>query len=191
MNTRHIFYSLGLTVLLSSCVFAAKIQIPANLKLIDDMDQISAWAAFAAPNAKVDIAQDSKDAARGKNSLSVKYTMGDWGGVGATFKDKKKWSLKDSLFFVFKGDNNGKKVRVEITDNGGERFAKDISVNFTGWKAFTIPFSELKRRADWQPNGAPKDGLTLTAVEGISFSPFEKGQGNWSIDTVGVIPASK
>lgn len=188
MKIKHLTLLAGCTLILAGCAHAPKVQIPASIKLLDDFDDISSWSSFAAPNATVEIKKDTCDAANGNAALSFKYSMGDWGGIGETFKTKQNWTINDSLFFAFKGDGNGKKVRVEITDNGGERFEKTITVDFKGWMAFTFPLKDMTRRKDWQPKDAPDDGLTLTEVEGISFSPIEKGQGDWAIDVVGIVP---
>ncbi|HAR63052.1 MAG: hypothetical protein DKM50_01390 [Candidatus Margulisiibacteriota bacterium] len=176
--------SLGL---LTACSKAPKADLPANLQIIEDFDATESWTSFAAPNSSMKITTDEKEKYNGNSSMAMSFDIKDWGGVGSSFKDKKQWNPSDSLFFVLKGDSSGKTLMVEITDNGGERFATAFPVNFTGWKAFTIPFKDFKRRDDWQPDNVPNDGLTLTAVEGLSFSPKDKSNGTWNVDTIGII----
>ncbi|MCB9455649.1 MAG: hypothetical protein H6671_06650 [Anaerolineaceae bacterium] len=38
-----------------------------------------------------------------------------------------------------------------------------------GWRQFTIPFDLFQRRTDFQPSGAPNDGLGLDQVSGYAF----------------------
>ena len=90
--------------------------------------------------------------------------------------------IKAGLSFWLYGNNTGVVVRVEIQDNlnpdltgdTAERFSYDqIIDNYTGWKQFSIPFLAFQRRTDWQPGGAPDDGLGLDQVSGyaITFPP--------------------
>jgi hypothetical protein len=44
------------------------------------------------------------------------------------------------------------------------------------WAKFTIPFALFQRCADWQPPGAPDDGLGLKEVSGYAFG-FPVGVG--------------
>lgn len=89
---------------------------------------------------------------------------------------------------IVKGNGVNNKARIELTDDGGERFETIMNMGFEGWKEIKIPLSSLVRRKDWQPNNVPDDGLTLSAVEGISISLAEKGAGTWLIDAIGIIP---
>jgi hypothetical protein len=82
-------------------------------------------------------------------------------------------------------------IRFEILDNRGpgstgdsaERFEYKFTDNFNGWKTFALPWNVFVRRTDWQPEGAPNDGLGLTAVWGFNFSPIT-GQGIFQVDDV-------
>jgi len=63
-------------------------------------------------------------------------------------------------------NNTGGVLFVDISENrnpgstrdDAERWSVDIPDTFTGWKFFTIPFSEFHRKEIG--NGAPNDGLT-------------------------------
>lgn len=60
-------------------------------------------------------------------------------------------------------------VRVYQAADTAERFESRFSDNFSGWREITLPFSSF-RRAGEQPAGAPKDGLTLTEINGYAFT---------------------
>ncbi len=59
-------------------------------------------------------------------------------------------------------------VRVYQAPLQAELFNAGFVDNFTGWKKIFVPFSSFTRSAD-QPAGAPRDGLTLTSVNGYGF----------------------
>lgn len=49
-----------------------------------------------------------------------------------------------------------------------ERYFYRIPDDFSGWRQFVIPFELFQRRTDFQPGGAPNDGLGLDAVSGYA-----------------------
>ena len=95
-------------------------------------------------------------------------------GVGRLFSPAQDWSRSSYLDFWFFGAATGDSFRVELLDNGvdassSERFQYLLKDDTVGWKWVSIPMSSFTRRKDWQPSGAPKDGLTLTSVHGLVF----------------------
>jgi beta-glucanase (GH16 family) len=60
-------------------------------------------------------------------------------------------------------------VRVYADRDSAERFTATVKDNFRGWRQVTLPFSSFER-AKKQPDGAPNDGLTLTAVSGYDLT---------------------
>lgn len=117
-----------------------------------------------------------------KSVLMVDYNIVDWGGFTHAFADgndwvSQDWSRYDGVSFWLYGNNTGGTIQTEIFDNqqlgntgdSAERWYYRITDNYTGWQFFRIPFSAFQRRSDWQPGGAPADGLTLTAVSGYAF----------------------
>jgi beta-glucanase (GH16 family) len=60
-------------------------------------------------------------------------------------------------------------VRVYQAADTAERYEASFVDNFTGWKKISIPFSAFTRSVA-QPDGAPNDGLTLTAINGYGFT---------------------
>jgi len=127
--------------------------------------------------------QDSEARARpgqvGPNGLlNAQFTIGDFGGFGVDFAatgstGPQDWSGTDGFGFWFYGSNTLLVYQAEIFDNRSnpsadtaERFDFDFKDDSTGWRYVRIPFSAFKRATDFQPAGAPDDGLTLTEMWG-------------------------
>jgi len=123
--------------------------------------------------------------------LQVNYNIagGGWGGFTHAFTDgrywtSQDWSRYDGLRFWLYGNNTGGTIQIDLFDNqalgstgdSAERFYYRITDDYTGWRQFSIPFSAFRRRTDWQPGGAPNDGLNLTEVSGYAFG-FPAGVG--------------
>jgi phosphoribosyl-AMP cyclohydrolase len=117
-----------------------------------------------------------------KSLLKVDYNIGSWGGFTHAFEDgndwvSQDWSRYDGVSFWLYGKNTGGTIQTEIFDNqalgatgdSAERYYYRITDDYTGWQFFRIPFSAFQRRTDYQPNGAPGDGLNLTEVSGYAF----------------------
>jgi beta-glucanase (GH16 family) len=117
-----------------------------------------------------------------KSVLEVAYNIGAWGGFTHAFEDgsdwvSQDWSRYDGVSFWLYGNNTGGIIQTEVFDNqqlgnGGdsaERWYYRITDDYTGWRFFRIPFSAFQRRTDYQPGGAPNDGLNLTEVSGYAF----------------------
>ncbi len=121
--------------------------------------------------------------------LEVTYDIASWGGFTHALTDGTSWTAQDwstysSLDFWLYGANSGGIVQVEIFDNrasgstsdNAERWFYHITDDFEGWQHFSLPFDDFQRRSDWQPDGAPDDGLGLTQVHGYAFG-FPAGVG--------------
>ena len=110
--------------------------------------------------------------------LSVEFTIADFGGFGVDFAatgatGPQDWSGTDGFAFWFRGDGSGRTYQAEIFDNRSnpnadtaERFDFDFLDDTPGWRYVRIPFSAFERATDFQPGGAPNDGLTLTEMWG-------------------------
>jgi beta-glucanase (GH16 family) len=129
-------------------------------------------------------------------ALGVDYAIGDYGGFGQDFaalSGPQDWSTLDGFSFWFYGSNSGLTYQLDIMDNRSdpgsdtaERFSYWFDDDFTGWRYISVPWGAFVRRPDWQPGGAPDDGLTLTAMWGWAFVlPFDSG--TFYLDDVGVI----
>jgi len=115
--------------------------------------------------------------------LKVTSNIESWGGFTDAFKDDQSWghqdwSRYDGLRFWFYGTNSGKQIQIEIFDNrqlentgdSAERYYQRFTDNFSGWQQISLPFAFFQRRTDFQPGGAPADGLNLTEVSGYAFN---------------------
>jgi beta-glucosidase len=122
------------------------------------------------------------DQAGDNTVLKISYDIASWGGFSHLFTDGTSWLTQDwsaytDLTFWLYGANTGAQIQVEIFDNrspdstvdDAERWHYRVTDDFTGWKFVTIPFADFQRRTDWQPGGAPDDGLGLTEVTGYAF----------------------
>lgn len=121
--------------------------------------------------------------------LEATYNISAYGGFTHALTDGTEWTAQDwsafsALDFWLYGAETGAPIQVEIFDNrapgatsdSAERWYYRVSDDFTGWKWFSIPFASFQRRMDWQPGGAPNDGLGLTEVHGYAFT-FPAGMG--------------
>ena len=63
-----------------------------------------------------------------------------------------------------------------LNSDTAERWYYRITDDYDSWMAFTIPFRSFQRRTDWQPGGAPDDGLGLDKVSGYAIG-FPAGTG--------------
>jgi hypothetical protein len=117
-----------------------------------------------------------------------------WGGVQMAFSAPKNWSAYTAIDFWVNGGGSGNTIRMELLDNRAsgsttdtsERFEYRFVDNWTGWKHFTLKWTDFTRRADWQPIGAPNDGLTLTQVWGFNFSVIS-GSSSFVLDEIKLI----
>jgi Carbohydrate binding domain (family 11) len=130
--------------------------------------------------------------------LSVSFTINDFGGVGVDFAASgstgpQDWSGTDGFGFWFHGAATGLVYQAEIFDNRSnpasdtaERFDVNFTDDVSGWRYVRIPFSAFQRATDFQPAGAPNDGLTLTEMWGWAIV-LPAGTATPMLDDVGPI----
>jgi beta-glucanase (GH16 family) len=123
-----------------------------------------------------------------RHVLVVHHRIADWGGFTHAFTDEalgswqyRDWSAFQGIRFWFKGSATGQEIQFDLFDNrnpgmrgdSAERYYYRFTDEAQAWRLIEIPFSSLQRRTDWQPAGAPNDGLTLTQVWGyaLGFPP--------------------
>ena len=99
--------------------------------------------------------------------------MFDFGGFGHAFgvAGAQDWSGYTSFDFWFYGTGSGLTYQAEISDNRSnpnadtsERFDYEFTDAVAGWQYISIPFADFTRATDFQPGGAPDDGVTLTEI---------------------------
>jgi hypothetical protein len=165
--------------------------------ILDDFESGSAarWSTFQNPGSSIGLSMVSPGAA-GNYALKVNYSInsGGWGGVQQIHASSQNWSAYNQFGFRFYGSNTGNTIRLELQDdrapgsNGdtSERYEYRFTDNFSGWRTFVLAWSSFTRRADWQPAGAPNNGLTLSQVWGYSFAPLS-GSGSFQIDQIQLV----
>ena len=132
--------------------------------------------------------------------LDLTIGSGQWAGTTHAFSNEaadtwvaQDWSSYEGICFWLYGNNTGGVLFVDIAENrnpgstrdDAERWSVDIPDTFTGWKFFTIPFSEFHRKEIG--NGAPNDGLTLDEVWGYAIGGFgavDMGSQSYFVDDV-------
>ncbi|HSL46497.1 MAG TPA: cellulase family glycosylhydrolase [Anaerolineales bacterium] len=156
---------------------------------------IQKWRLFHSSNSSISANMVSPGLS-GTYAVKIDYGVGEggWAGIERTFAVAQNWTAFETLSFGFLGTNSGATIRFEVLDNRApgsnsdtaERFEYKFTDNFTGWKTFDLPWSSFVRRSDWQPEGAPNDGLGLTAVWGFNVSPVN-GQGSFQLDEIALV----
>jgi hypothetical protein len=128
--------------------------------------------------------------------LLVTFNVVDFGGFGVDFAASgstgpQDWSGTDGFGFWFHGAATGLVYQAEIFDNRSnpasdtaERFDFNFTDNVSGWRYVRIPFSAFQRATDFQPAGAPNDGLTLTEMWGWALV-LPIGSATPAVDDVG------
>ncbi len=121
----------------------------------------------------------------------VEHAIASWGGFTHAFADEAltRWTPLDlsayaGLRFWYAGDGRGGAVQVdlfddrnpEVTGDSAERWFYRFTDDTTAWRRIEIPFSSFARRTDFQPGGAPDNGLGLQQVWGWALG-FPPGQG--------------
>ena len=121
--------------------------------------------------------------------LAVAYHIDSWGGFTHAFTDgtdwiSQDWTTHNAVSFWLYGNDTGGVVQMDLFDNrnpevsgdSAERWYYRLDDGYIGWRQFSIPFALFQRRTDFQPNGAPDDGLGLDQVSGYAFG-FPSGVG--------------
>jgi endo-1,4-beta-D-glucanase Y len=163
-----------------------------NKLVLDDFETgtTAKWSAFRDNNSTITSGAVSPGKL-GNYGMNVQYAIASWGGVSQGYLTGQDWSAYQSFDFWFYGNNTGNTVRLEVSDNRAtassgdtsERFEYRVVDNASGWRRFSVPWASFQRRGDWQPDGAPNDGFTLTQVWGFNFAPIT-GSGSFQLDQV-------
>lgn len=147
---------------------------------------LGGWQSWTAGRATVALKVVSPGAAGSRYSLQAKYTAPSTALVQKELSSPADWRIYSGLEFHVNGRGTGNTIRFEIKDNGtstgtAEIFEYQFKDDFTGWKHFSLGWDSFKRRADWQPTGAPNDGFNRGAIWGYRFSPLS-GSGTFAVD---------
>ncbi|HEU5332920.1 MAG TPA: carbohydrate binding domain-containing protein [Actinocrinis sp.] len=121
-------------------------------------------------------APDRPGAASGNQAMQVAYTISGWGGFSHDLATAQDWSAYDGFSFWVKGTGSGQKVEFEVKSGGADGEHAELWQSFftddvNGWKQVQIGFANLKKRADYQPSGAPNSGvIDLTSMWGYAVN---------------------
>ena len=130
--------------------------------------------------------------------LRIDHTIASWGGFTHAFADDDltRWTSRDltpytGLRFWYAGAGSGGTIQIDLFDNrnpnvtgdSAERWYYRFTDDTTDWKLVEAPFSAFARRTDFQPGGAPDDGLGLDQSSGWAIG-FPPGQGTTHVGRV-------
>jgi beta-glucosidase len=121
-------------------------------------------------------APDVPGAASGNQALQVAYKISGWGGFSHDFATPQDWSAFDGFSFWVKGTGSGQKIEFEVKMGGTDGEHAELWQSFftddvDGWKKVQVGFGNLKKRADYQPSGAPNDAqISLTSMWGYAVN---------------------
>ncbi|MGW2523370.1 glycoside hydrolase family 3 protein [Streptomyces sp. NPDC001617] len=132
------------------------------------------------------------DAPEGENVLTGTYDISGYGGFThdyAADRTPHDWSAHKGIRFWWDGEENGKKIALEIKDGGANGEASELwttsfTDDFTGWKQIEIPFTDFRYRTDYQPVGGIDHVLGLTQMWGYAVTLPVGVKGRFAMDDV-------
>lgn len=145
--------------------------------LIDNFERQAAdsgWKPDTDPKSHM-ILGTGKNELDGSTSLSIGYTLADWGAAGYDFTDttslRSNWSHHSGLQCAVYSSEAGQTCVMMVIDSGNEAWTTHFPVQ-TGWQTICIPFEQFRPFEWWQPEGAIKNGrLDLTRVRHYDIRP--------------------
>lgn len=128
---------------------------------------------FAKQNPFSDGASVIKPTIGADGVLKIEYVLQKGGWLGATCEQfMEDWSAFTGLQLTLAG-GTGNKIRLELKDGNGVSYEVILVDDSTKGKQITIPFTDFKVRADYQPSGADTDkAFSLTPVVTLNISPL-------------------
>lgn len=117
--------------------------------------------------------------------LDTEVGPSGWAGFTHAFADEtltawtpRDWSAYEGISLWLYGRESGGTLYVDLLDNrnpdsrgdDAERWTYEIDDDFAGWRYLEIPFADFRRKEIG--NGAPNDGLNLTALHGYAVGAF-------------------
>jgi hypothetical protein len=167
-------------------------RLPIPLQVIEDFESKTLqWRSFAGKPQRSKIALSLSAGKIGHAALEIDFDAINDGAGACINLEPQDWAGYDGVKFWVKGQKSMADLSIEIFDNAPllfplvdnwERFIYEFRDDFVGWRQVTVPFRLFKRR-DYQRDGAPDDGLTLTEIHGLSFMGCH-GQGVFAVDQV-------
>ncbi|MCG5216168.1 glycoside hydrolase family 3 N-terminal domain-containing protein [Streptosporangium sp. KLBMP 9127] len=143
-------------------------------KTVADLDTVPeglfAWGDSAASTPVLTAVEDGD-----RHVMRAAYDVAQWGGWSHEWTVAEDWTGFDGFSFWVNGTGSGQQIYFELKDGGAaagsaELFDASFVDEAAGWRKIQVPFRDFKRRADYQPGGAPDDGrLDLTSMWGYAI----------------------
>ena len=148
--------------------------------------------AASTPTLSVVAAADRPSADAGNHALDVPYTVAGYGGFSDDLAAAQDWSGYAGFSFWVKGTGSGQKTEYEVKDGGADAEHSELWQGFftdstAGWQQIQEPFASMVKRTDYQPTGAPTDGvLNLTSMWGFAINLPGNSNGHLVFDNFAV-----
>jgi len=180
--------------------------------LLDDFE----GAISAGPEGTIDAGSGAGSAIEVKGSAEIKYHGNQsleikfdavpggymWAGrgYGLDVKGAAAWLVEpkdidfgkfNAIAFYLYGGNTNAQIAIDIIDSGREYWRYLITDNFSGWKEFTISFSDFFPRGDWQPEAADKNAELNLPINAFQLEPRPIGKGTIYFDYVRLVSIKK
>jgi beta-glucosidase len=132
--------------------------------------------AASTPVLTVVAAADRPGADATNHALDLPYAVTSYGGFSDDLSAPQDWSSYGGFSFWVKGTGSGQRVEYEIKDGGSDGEHSELWQGFftdsvAGWQQVQEPFADFVKRTDYQPSGAPSDGvLNLTSMWGFAIN---------------------
>ncbi|HEX8455013.1 MAG TPA: glycosyl hydrolase family 8 [Longimicrobium sp.] len=151
--------------------------------------QMTGWRGYAGTGSTATATVVAPGGRSSRYAVKLDYAISSYGGLIREYTTSQDWRYHAGIRFRFKGSGTGNWIQVELQDNRGpdpitgasETFIWGFTDNQTTWREITIPWTAFTRNS-WQATGAPNDGLTLSQVWGLAFTPG--GTGSFQVDEV-------
>jgi endo-1,4-beta-D-glucanase Y len=151
--------------------------------------QMTGWRGYAGTGSTATATVVAPGGRSSRYAVKLDYAISSYGGLIREYATSQDWRYHAGIRFRFKGSGTGNWIQVELQDNRGpdpitgasETFIWGFTDNQTTWREITIPWTAFTRNS-WQATGAPNDGLTLSQVWGLAFTPG--GTGSFQVDEV-------
>ncbi len=161
------------------------------------------FSTFSGPRSEVHIAVSSEHPPLpgrpvDNKVLRLDLDVDSWAGVLHSFTTDPPgewlgydWTGAKELSFWLYGNDSGTRLVIDVLDNrhrcsetdDAERYSFEFPDDFSGWKLIAIPFEVMTRKEIG--NGAPNDGLNLTAVHGWGLAALKTpGKVSYFLDDV-------
>lgn len=145
--------------------------------LIDNFERQAAdsgWKPDTDPKSEMTLGT-GKNELDGSKSLSIAYSLADWGAAGFNFTDstslRSNWSNHAMLQCAVYSSEAGQTCAMMVIDSGNEAWTTHFPLQ-SGWNTISIPFEQFSPFQWWQPDGAIKNGrFDLSRVRHYDIRP--------------------